>query len=246
MSYTPSQLAAMSGEATYKQAPTGGNYFDTITLAKDGKLYVSYYSQPKDERKDPDELATPVVGTIIKIRRTLIAFENGRPSLKSVEYDADADRILTTKGELTEKEAKDMGAKVQLVLYVLYNNQITKLQVSGGSLYNPNDEQDMRLYTYLQSFEEDDHSFMHETHIATKPNTYTDSEGFDKTSYQLTFKRGTKHDNLDAVGAAMERLNAELPECDERDKKFLNYTPKADTTAPVEYPAGTEDSDEPF
>jgi len=226
MSYTAEQLAVLSGDKEYKQAPAGGQYYDTITLGKDGKFYLAYYSQPKTERKDPDTLGESVTLTILKIRRKLSKWENNVQVLESVEYDAGASTIPTTRGDLTEKDAKGQGAKVALVLYCLLNGTTVKLAVTGGSLYNPNDLDDMRLYTYLQSFEDDDHAYMYDTVVRAKPNTYT-FDGVEKSNYQMTFKRGNALADLDAVGSALVVLPATLEENDARDLKWLGTSKPA-------------------
>jgi len=239
MSYTPEELAAMTGEKQYKQAPVGGQYFDTITLGKDGKFYASYYSQPKDERADPDELGDKFEGTILLIRRKMVAWADREKVFESVEYDAGAELVSTTAGDISEKEAKSLHlAKVGLVLYLLRGEDINKLTVTGGSLYNPDDEDDMRLYPYLQSFDEDEHTFMYQTIIGAKENSYTDNQGFEIKGYQMTFKRGASHKDLSGVGDAIVKLKELLPECDARDLRFLGKSggsSKPNTT--VEYPS---------
>jgi len=42
---SPEELAQMSGTNAYKGGHVGGSYYDTITLGKDGKFYLSFYSQ---------------------------------------------------------------------------------------------------------------------------------------------------------------------------------------------------------
>lgn len=254
MTYTAQELATLSGDKEYKQAPVGGQYYDTITLGKDGKFYLAYYSQPKNERKDPDTLGDSVTLTILKIRRKLSKWENNAQVLESVEYDAGVETVPTTQGDLSEKDAKARGAKVALVLYCLLNGTTVKLTVTGGSLYNPDDLDDMRLYTYLQLFEEDEHTFMYETRIGAKVNTYV-FDGVEKTNYQMTFKRGTSHTNLDAVGSALVVLPATLEENDARDLKWLGSSKPAPSYAetaqkagkPIEYPSDEiNPSDIPF
>lgn len=236
--FTKEQLAELLGDKEYKSAPTGGQYFDTINLGKDGKYYISFYSQPKDEREDPEMLGEVFKMTIVKIRRKLSKWLDRTNVLDSVEYDAGTDLVHTTAGDITEKEAKSQGAKVALILYGLYDGKTVKLTVTGGSLYNPDDEEDLRLYSYLQSFEEDEHTFMFETTIGAKENTYTDPDGIEHTNYQMTFKKGKEHKKLDAIGEVMVALPAILEENDARDLKYLGKN-SAKATTPVE----TKDED---
>lgn len=225
--YTPEQLAALSGGNAYKQTPLGGAYYDTINLGNDGKYYMNFYSQPKDQRQDPEEVTAPFTAIILKPRRKLIQWDNREKVLESIEYDAGATTIPTTQGNMTEKEAKSRGAKVQIVLYMLMQGRIVRTVVTGSSLYNPEDIDDMRLYAYLQSFGDDEHMFMYETIIGSKPSTYTDKDGFDKTTYQMTFKRGTALTSLDEVGTALTQLAESLVENDARDLKYLGSSKPA-------------------
>jgi hypothetical protein len=101
-----------------------------------------------------------------------------------------------------------------------------KLTVSGGSLYNPDDEEDLRLYSYLQSFEGDDHIFMAETTVKAKEFAY-EFNGEDKTTYHMTFAKGKKSD-LALVGTTLTTLTESLPDNDARDFMFLGFTKKAD------------------
>lgn len=223
---TPEQIAQMAGTNAYKGSPVGGGYYDTITLGKDGKFYLAFYSQEKDKRPDPQTLGESFDFTILKVRSKLIQWENSTKVLESVEYDAGTDRIATSAGDMTEKEAKGRGAKVSKVLYGLKDNKVVKVTVTGGSLYNPDDEVDLRLFTYLQSFEEDDHSFMYTTTVKAKEVEYI-KDNETKTNYQMTFKKGAATD-LQVVGKSLTTLMEELPENDARDLKFLgvNNSPK--------------------
>lgn len=243
---TPEQLAAMAGTNAYKGGHVGGSYYDTITLGKDGKFYLSFYSQPKDKREDPKALGKSVDITILKIRGKLTKWQDNAQVLTSVEYDAGATEIATTKGVMTEKAAKDLGAKKSLVVYAEYKGSLVKLTVSGGSLYNPDDEEDLRLYSYLQSFEGDDHSFMVQTKVKAKEVDY-EFDGESKTTYHMTFAKG-KESDLEVVGTILTGLVESLPDNDARDLKFLGWTKKADeqyegTAGPV---AVDSDEDEPF
>lgn len=246
--YTPEELAALAGTNAYKGGHVGGSYYDTITLGKDGKFYLSYYSQPKDKREDPVAIGSKLNLTIVKVRSKLTKWQNNAKELESVEYDAGATKIATTKGDLTEKEAKEMGAKKSLVLYAEFKGSLVKLTVSGGSLYNPDDEDDLRLYSYLQSFEGDDHIFMVETTVKAKEVAY-EFDGENKTTYHMTFAKGKKSD-LALVGTTLTTLTESLPDNDARDLKFLGFTKKPD----AEYegtggvvPAGAlDDGEEPF
>ena len=103
-----------------------------------------------------------------------------------------------------------------------------KLQVTGGSLYNPDDTENLRLLNYLQSFEGDDHCFMVETSVKAKEIDYSYS-GEDKTTYHMTFSKG-KESDLEAVGVLLTKLVAELPENDASALKFLGYTKKAEAS----------------
>ncbi len=240
---SPEQIAALSGSNAYKGSHLGGGYYDTITLGKDGKFYLAYYSQKKDERQDPTALGETFAMTILKLRGKLSKWENNVQTLTSVEYDAGTEVIATTVGDISEAEAKKLGAKKAVVIYALVNEKITKLQVAGGSLYNPEDEEDLRLYPYLQSFEGDDHSFMVETVVTAKEVKYA-YEGEEKTTYHMTFAKGApnKDAELAVVGEKLVQLIDELKDNDARDLKFLGSAPK--TAAPTV--AGADDSGEPF
>ncbi len=253
----PDQLAQMAGTNAYKGGHVGGSSYDTITLGKDGKFYLSFYSQPKDQREDPIVLGTEFIFTILKIRQKFIYWKDNTKVLESVEYDADADLIDTNKGKMTEKDAKcidgftdeekpkPIGAKVSRVIYAKYKDGIVKLQVTGGSLYNPDDTENLRLLNYLQSFEGDDHVFMYETTVKALEHEYEYS-GEDKTTYHMTFAKG-KASDLEAVGTLLTKLVADLPENDASALKFLGYTKKAEAQYEgTETPAASEDSDEPF
>lgn len=241
---TPEQLAAMAGTNAYKGGHVGGSYYDTITLGKDGKFYLSHYSQPKDKREDPEMIGSKVNITILKIRSKLVQWQDNAKVLESVEYDAGADLIDTSKGRMTEKEAKEAGAKKSLVVYANYKDNLVKLTVTGGSLYNPDDEEDLRLYSYLQSFEGDDHTFMVETTVKAKEVEY-EYNGEDKKTYHMTFAKG-KASDLETVGTLLTKLVNELPDNDLRDTKFIGMTKKAEaqydgTETPV-----LEDDETPF
>jgi hypothetical protein len=223
---TKEEIAVLAGTNAYKGGNVGGAYYDTVTLGKDGKFYLSFYSQEKDKREDPACLNESFDMVILKVRSKLIQWENSTKVLESVEYDAGAEQVATTAGDLTEKQAKDRGAKVNKIIYGLYKGKPVKLTVSGGSLFNPDDDEDLRLYNYLQSFEADDHSFMYTTTVKAKSVEYT-HEGETKSSYHMTFSKG-KPSDLQAVGASLTALVEELVDCDARDLKFLglNNTPK--------------------
>lgn len=223
---TPEQLAQMAGTNAYKGGHVGGSYHDVITLGKDGKFYLSHYSQPKNEREDPEMLGSKVSLTFLKIRGKLVKWQDSAKVLESVEYDAGAELVDTSKGKMTEKEAKGLGAKKSLVVYAKYKDSLVKLTVTGGSLYNPDDEEDLRLYSYLQSFEGDDHTFMVETTVKAKEVEY-EFDGEDKKTYHMTFAKG-KASDLEAVGVLLTQLVAELPENDARDIKFIGFEKKAD------------------
>jgi hypothetical protein len=226
--YTKEELDALSGAGAYRSSPVGGGYYDTITLGKDGKFYLAHYSQDKAERQDPTTLGDTFTCTVLKIRRKCVMWINGRKEMESVEYDAEATDVHTTYGPMTEAQAKTRGAKVELHVYMLIDGNITKMQVMGGSLYNPDDTTDMRLYTYLQSLEEGELATI-TTVVGAKENRYT-HEGVEKTNYQMTFKRGTELTDLTPVGDALTRLVAELPENDARDAKWLGRSSTATST----------------
>lgn len=240
------ELAALAGTNAYKGGHVGGSQYDTITLGKDGKFYLSHYSQPKDKREDPEAIGSKLNLTILKIRGKLVQWQDNAKVLESIEYDAGAETIETTKGKLTEKEAKGLGAKKSLVVYAKYKDGLVKLTVSGGSLYNPDDEEDLRLYSYLQSFEGDDHTFMVETTVKAKEVEY-EYDGETKTTYHMTFAKG-KASDLEAVGKLLTQLVAELPDNDKSALKFLGYTKTAneqyDGTKTVT--TETEEEQEPF
>jgi len=240
---SPEQIAAMSGANAYKGGHVGGAYYDTITLGKDGKFYLAYYSQKKDERADPIVVGDTFAMTILKIRSKLTRWQDNQQTLTSAEYDAGANTIPTTAGNLTEKQAKEMGAKKSLVIYGLYEDRPIKLTVSGGSLYNPDDVDDMRLYSYLQSFEGDDHSFMVETVVSAKDVKYT-YEGEEKNTYHMTFARGAVNGKkeLDLVGTTLAALIEGLVDNDAHDLKYLNSAPKAAAATEV----GADGEQDPF
>lgn len=241
MSMSPEQIAALSGSNAYKGGHTGGSYYDTITLGKDGKFYLAHYSQPKDKREDPSCLGESVEVVIVKIRGKLTRWENNVQTLTSVEYDAGTDVIATTVGDMSEKDAKGMGAKKAVVLYVLRDGAIAKMTVSGGSLYNPEDTESLRLYSYLQSFEGDDHTFMYKTIVTAKEVQY-EYDGEAKTTYHMTFTKGAENTpvELGAVGESLTVLVEELVDADARDLKFLGFDNTAKATS-----AGSDD-EEPF
>lgn len=242
---SPEQLAAMAGTNAYKGGHVGGSYYDTITLGKDGKFYLSFYSQPKDKREDPKALGSAIKLTFLKVRSKLTKWQDNVKVLESIEYDAGADVIPTTKGEMTEKEAKEIGAKKSLIIYGKYKEGIVKLTVSGGSLYNPDDEDDLRLYSYLQSFEGDDHTFMFETNVKAKEIEY-EFDGESKTTYHMIFARG-KESDLEEVGTLLTQLVEGLPENDARDLKFLGWSKKQDEAYDGTVSTNEEDGeDEPF
>ena len=224
----PEQIAALAGTNAFKGGHVGGSYHDVITLGKDGKFYLSHYSQPKDKREDPEVLGNSVTLTILKIRSKFIKWQDNVKVLESLEYDAGTETIETSNGRRTEKELKEFGAKKALVIYAKYKDGVVKLMVSGGSLYNPDDTEDLRLYSYLQSFEGDDHSFMVETTVKAKDVKYTYNDE-EKNTFHMTFAKG-KASELEAVGLMLSQLVAELPDCDARDLKFLGSAPKAATT----------------
>lgn len=242
MPYSPEQLAAMSGTNAYKGGHTGGSYYDTVTLGKDGKFYLAHYSQPKDKREDPSCLGESVEIVIMKIRGKLIRWENNTQTLASVEYDAGAEIIATTVGDMSEKDAKAAGAKKAVVLYALYKGSLVKLTVSGGSLYNPEDTESLRLYSYLQSFEGDDHTFMYKTTIAAKEVQY-EYDGESKTTYHMTFAKGAENTEaeLGVVGESLTVLVEELVDADIRDLKFLGFDNTKSATS-----TGADDEEEPF
>lgn len=227
--YTKEQLDALSGVKEYTQAPVGGAYYDAITLGKDGKFYLAHYSQPKASREDPKCLDGAFEMTIVKIRRKLTAWVNGTKNLESVEYDAGATEVLTTNGMMTEAKAKSFGASVALVVYGIYDGKIVKLQVTGGSLYNPEDTQHLRLYSYLQSYSDAESVYDYATIVGAKQNRYTDGAGISRENYQMVFKRSEKASDLEVVGATLTELAKQLPENDARDAKFLG---KSTTPAP--------------
>lgn len=225
---SPEQIAALSGANAYKGGHVGGSYYDTITLGKDGKFYLAHYSQPKDKREDPTLLGDTFAMTIIKVRSKLTRWQDNAQTLSSVEYDAGTEIVATTAGDITEKQAKEMGAKKSIIIYGLVNEKITKITVTGGSLYNPDDTEDLRLYSYLQSFEGDDHSFMVETVVTAKEVVY-EYNGEKKLTYHMTFAKGAPNGDkeLAVVGAKLTELIDQLKDNDARDLKFLGSTPKS-------------------
>lgn len=238
MAYTKEQLDALSGDTNYKQSPVGGVYYDTITLGKDGKYYVNFYSQPKDKRSDPSVIGDTFIATILKIRRKLIQWDDNTKVLESVEYDTDSDAIYTTQGVMSEKEAKALGAKVDVVLYLLTEQGIRKYTVPRNSLFS--DTADDTYYGYIQSFDRDsgERSYMFETVFGTKQTAYKDRKGQDATGIQTTFKRGAEHVSLDEVGKEITSLPEILAENDARDKKWLGSNkPTTQTSTPIEYPS---------
>ena len=239
---SPEQIEQLAGTNAYKGGHVGNSQYDTITLGKDGKFYLAYYSQPKDQREDPIVIGSKVSLTILKIRQKFIYWKDNTKVLESVEYDAGADLIDTNKGKMTEKDAKcidgftdeekpkPIGAKVSRVIYAKYKDGIVKLQVTGGSLYNPDDTENLRLLNYLQSFEGDDHVFMYETTVKAKEVEYKNREtGKTETTYHMTFTKD-KASDLEAVGVLLTKLVAELPENDASALKFLGYTKKAEAS----------------
>ncbi len=238
MAYTAEQLRALSGQEDYASAPVGGSYYDALAMGKDGNFYLTHYSAPKSERPDPTALGTSVTVPVLKMRRQFQRWSDADNAydIKSVEYDASTPTVATTHGDMSEKQAKAQGAKVSIILYVLVNGKIAKLKVSGSSLYNPEDTENLRLYTYLQSFDEGETLATFETNIKSVTRTYTNKEGVEASTVDMAFSRGKEVADLTAIGDALTAITTALPENDARDLKYLGSS-KPKTQAPSAYPA---------
>lgn len=217
---TPEKLAELSGSKSVGGGSfTPASYFNKITLGKNGHYYLDEYSVPKAERPDPTDLTEKVTITIIKLRAKWQKWVDNSIVLESAQYDAEHP-INTTEGVKTEAELKALKAKKTIVLYVILNGKLATLEVSGGSLYNPDDLEDLRFYNYLTSLG-DDHVFQFQTELGVKQNSWTpEGETEPKVSNQMTFKNVGPSD-LNIVGTELEALVAQLVINDETEVKFL-------------------------
>lgn len=257
LNFNIADLAAYAGDEEYKGLPVTTN-MDELKLGTDGKFYVTHYSGEKTDGAWPiDDMGESVEVVVLKVRRKIEKWDNHEMVVASHEYSSRTAKVKVAvkngdeveEYEMTEKEAKEKyGAKVPIILYVMVvsTGTVVKLKVTGQSLYNPDDTESLRLYSYLQTFEGEQHSFMFVTKLVAKVSGASEDG---KPYYNITFVRGDELDveRLNRVGGLIVGLKTTL---DEADKVAAKRSPiykkkdKEDWSAPVkkiEYP--TEDID---
>lgn len=245
-------MALLSGETEYKNKSVRMS-FDELKLNKEGDFLLTKYTQQKDgdglfPQENKGEQADIIV---LKLRRRMVEFNMaGGFERGSNEYNTAAQEVVLSTGERgTEKELKKTfpNMKVQIIIYALLDGEVVKIPVSGSSLYTDDPEKPMRLYNYLQSFNDGEHVFEYITHMTVSSEEY-DTGKEKKLYYAIGFRRGEKLPQALFENAG-NKLTDLVGDLDDFDKKYGASFPmkkeKEDQMKKVEYPEAEDEGIRP-
>ena len=201
------KLAKISGESGFK---TRNNIKFPFIKFNGSKNEFSLLTKT-DNGTESTSLTPPLKIVILKVRRIYSAFER-TPDGTSVrwytnEHDKWSDPLVLFKrvkgqgkpsiefrGDLHELKDQYPKLRLNLILYVLYNDEIHKISVKGKSLSG--------LFDYFGSLEPSEHIFEHYINLGS--HVETNSGGL--TYYVLDFDYGEQAD-MDKVSKLMEKLD---------------------------------------
>lgn len=172
-----------------------------------------------DNGTESTALDAPLKIVILKVRRIYSAFEKGPNNLSirwyTNEHDKWSDQLTLFKkvkgqskasveftGNLNELKDKYPKLRLNLILYVWFNDTINKISVKGKSLSG--------LFDYFSSLEPNEHIFEHAINLSSHVET---NEG-GLTYYVLDFDYGDKSD-MSVIEKAIERLGQLIPAVEE-------------------------------
>jgi hypothetical protein len=180
----------------------------------DGKAGEFVFVDEKDYSKSTIGKA-PIKVNILKIRKRLFDFNSG---FTTNEHISSRDEIVLFKpkdinnrklgvtierGISSEIREKYKSLKTEQIVYSIYEGQLVRLIVKGGSLGTPNDPTASGFYDYLSSFKDGSHAWEFETIITPVPKRNG------AVSYTaMSFARGDEltPEQLDLIGEKMELL----------------------------------------
>lgn len=248
-----SQLAAMSGEATYRsprslelnEVSLNG---DTGSFRK--KLLVG---KPKDQKPEEEPLGNRVEVVFLKIRRRLVERSRKGEIVRSTnEHNTAMDTVVMYETEGRRQEvgiAADLRKKyeglrtVQQIYALLLTEknppELVRLIVKGASLGSEAKAKETdSLYSYFGKFGKDEHLVEYKTIL-----TPVMEQGA-KSYYCIDFKKGEKLSE-EQLNYAVEQLKAVHEKCVEMDAARQQKTTPKVADIQVDEPAPVDGIDYP-
>lgn len=195
------------------------------------------YNEHGEQEETP--LDKPIKLTILKKRRTLSSFTT-LESFFTNEYTTTNEAVSLFKNvnKTITFEGRDLPASLREeyqalrtheIIYALFEGEVVKMEVKGGSLGN--------YYDYQKSLSDDErHSFQVVTEISSSKTKNAAGFGY----YALTFNAGEDVKDLDTVEEKMKEVDSALRKMDDYFKqRDLSASGKRDTIPKepkVEYP----------
>lgn len=221
---TKEEMAVLSGEAEYKNRQVYSTFDELKIDKKNGEFVVTLFTQSKDSDGlyPQEKMGTQIEASILKIRHKLVEWGDGEIIRKSNEYNAGAPSILLSTGERgkeTELRKLCPALKLDIVLYLLIDGAIVKLTIPRNSLYSDNPDKPLRWYNYVQSFNDDEHTFDYITRLTLDSEVVSDKNGKESvTYYSIGFDRGDKltEAQFEALGNRMRDLAGDLADYDKK------------------------------
>lgn len=204
------ELSQLSGENQIRK-----RYWTVPTLKFNGSKneWALLVKNPDTKKFDAEVITEPLI-TILKIRRTLTAYEKLSDGTAirwwTNEHDswndslilfkkgkADLRATVVTQGGVEEIKESNSSLKLSFVLYCLYEDQIYRFLVKGKSLAS--------FFEYLNDLESNKHIFENKIQLTSHEET---NEG-GLTYYVVNFETKETSD-LKKVKEAMNTITTEL------------------------------------
>lgn len=173
-------------------------------------------NEKNGDKFEQHQIGTDLSVIMLRVRRRLQNFSSG---MSTTEHNYGGDKVVLF---LTDPESKrtikiDEGLASEIrekhpelgteqVVYSLYEGQLVRLTVKGGSLGSDNEPQgSTSFYDYLQTFKGEDHVWMYHTKLSAIEKV---NKKLRKKYFAINFERSDKVDELelDVVAENMTTL----------------------------------------
>lgn len=237
-------IADKTGEKQYRGAPEG---FKANEIRVDGETgqftYINLKDKKEGEKAETKELGNAIQLVFLKIRRVLAYYDSEKEQFVSTnEHNSPSDFVYLFKKNKqgTAREIREEFDKLRTrqVVYALYASkvhepEVVRLQVKGASLGSKNKaDTTTDFYSYLQSFEGDDHVHQFMTELGS-----VEEKGVRKY-FCIDFKRGSRlpKDKLEIVEGKVNEVHAVTSKQDEYWDSKAPVEATKEELETIEYP----------
>lgn len=215
---TRKRLADKSGDANNSRPP---KYVVPLIRFDGNRGEFRKISKNADGENVEEDLKSPIEFVILKKRRLLSAYSPNQ-SYFTNEHNSTADKLmlfkvisktvsLETTGYTDELRAKYQTLKTHEVIYVLYENEVCKMEIKGGSLGG--------YYDYQKALQsEEKHSFEVVTVVGSEK--VKNDQGF--VYYKMTFDFKSVDMGFDLIESKIDEVVSACKAADDYTKVKMN------------------------